>query len=248
MSLYPYPNVPNVAGVPQIPRSPLFPPAETIGLGLLQGLLWTIFQVQTQWGIFDSFGNSIGDPSLFTGIVNTALQAVGFGSTLSTGSVEYDKETSVSDFPVEQGGFASYNKVERPATPIVIMLLDGSESDRTYFLNAIDAATKSTDLYSVVTPEVTYINYTISKYNYSRRAAKGATLLMVEIHLVEIRQVSVAYAQTIINNPQDAGATPQVDGGIVQPQTPPTSALNSIGKAIPGLASDASSYIQNLVQ
>ena len=128
------------------------------------------------------------------------------------------------------------------------MLLDGSESDRTYFLNAIDAATKSTDLYSVVTPEVTYINYTISKYNYSRRAAKGATLLMVEIHLVEIRQVSVAYAQTIINNPQDAGATPQVDGVIVKPQTPPTSALNSIGKAIPGLASDASSYIQNLVQ
>lgn len=248
MPLYPFPDVPDLPGVPALPRSPLFPPAETIGLGLLEGLIWRIFQVQTQWGIFDSNGNSLGDPSLFVGIINTVLESAGIGSILSTNSLDYKKETRVSDFPVERGGFASYNKVELPANPIVTMCLDGSEDDRTFFLNAIDAASKSTNLYNIVTPEVTYTNYTIEDYDYQRRANRGATLLMVNLHLIEVRQVSATFSQTQIVNPQNPGASPQVNSGIVQPQVPPTSVLKSVANKVSSLASDAQSAIQNAVQ
>ena len=250
MPLIPFPDVPKSPGVPALPRSPAFPPIVRVSLGLVQGMLWRIFQVQTRWGIFDSTGKPLGDPAKFTGLSGNTLDAAGLGSSLSTNSVDYSKETRVSDFPLELGGFASYNKVEAPASPTVTLNLTGSENNRRTFLDAIDKATKSTDLYSVVTPEVTYINYSIERYNYSRRASKGATLLIVEITLKEIRQVSSQYSQSNkgqVNQPKDVGATPQADNGKVQAQTPDTSTLKAIANKLPALADKATSYLQGLV-
>ncbi len=250
MPLSPFPDVPKLPGVPALPRSPNFPPAARAGLGLLQGMLLRIFQVQTRWGIFDSKGKPLGDPAKFTGFIGGALEAAGLGSTLSTGAVDYSKETRVSDFPLERGGFASYNKVEMPASPVVTLCLTGSENNRRTFLESIDTACKSTDLYSVVTPEVTYINYSVERYNYQRRSNKGATLLIVEITLKEIRQVSAAFTisdRGSIDKPKDAGATPQADNGKVQAQTPKASTLKSLANKLPALADKAQAYIQGLV-
>lgn len=251
MPLIPFPSVPKLPGVPALPRSPSFPPLVRVGLGLVQGMLWRIFQVQTRWGIFDSKGKPLGDPAKFTGLIGNALDAAGLGSTLSTNAVDYSKETRVSDFPLERGSFASYNKVEAPASPIVTLCLTGSEKNRRTFLEAIDKACKSTDLYSVVTPEVTYIDYSVERYNYSRRASKGATLLIVEITLKEIRQVSSQYTQSNkgqVDQPKEAGATPQADNGKVQAQTPDTSTLKAIANKLPALADKATSYLQGLVK
>lgn len=251
MALIPFPNVPKLPGVPAIPRSPNFPPLLKAGLGLVQGMLWRVFQVQTRWGIFDKNGKPLGDPSKFTGLVGNALEAAGLGSTMSTGSVDYSKETRVSDFPIEGGAFASYNKVETAASPQVVLCLQGSEKNRRTFLEAIDAACKSTDLFSVVTPEVTYINYAVERYNYARHNSKGATLLIVEITLKEVRQVSALYTTSNkgqVDAPKEAGATPQADNGKVQAQTPPTSTLKSIANKLPGLADKVGSYLQGLVK
>lgn len=251
MALIPFPNVPKLPGVPALPRSPNFPPLLKAGLGLVQGMLWRIFQVQTRWGIWDSKGKPLGDPSKFTGLIGNALEAAGLGSTLSTGSVDYSKETRVSDFPIERGSFASYNKVEQPASPTVTLCLTGSEKNRRTFLEAIDKACKSTDLYSVVTPEVTYVNYSVERYDYSRRSSKGATLLIVDITLREIRQVSAQYTQSNkgqVDQPKEAGATPQADNGKVQAQTPPKSTLKSLADKLPSLADKASSYLQGALK
>ncbi len=253
MPLIPFPSIPDLPGVPAIPRSVKFPPVATAALGLLQGMLWRIAQVQTRWGIFDSQGKPLGDPKQFVGIIGRALESAGVygaGPTLSTGSVDYSKETKVSDFPIERGGFASYNKVESPANPQVVLCLQGSEADRRSFLDAVDTACKSTDLFSVVTPELTYINYSIERYNYARRNSKGATLLIVEITLKEVRQISAQYSQVgedQIDTPQDVGATPQVSNGKVQGKIPVISTLKSIANKLPGLADRAESYIQGLV-
>ena len=238
MPLIPFPSVPKLPGVPALPRSAKFPPIVRAGLGLLQGMLWRIFQVQTRWGIWDSKGKPLGDPSKFTGLIGNALEAAGLGSTLSTGSVDYSKETRVSDFPIEGGAFASYNKVETPASPVVTLCFQGSEGERKTFLDAIDAACKSTDLYSVVTPERDYHGYAVERYNYARHNSKGATLLIVEITLKEVRQVSARYTQSNkgqVDKPKGVGATPQVDNGKVQAQTPQPSTLKSILKRIVGL-------------
>lgn len=231
MALIPFPNVPKLPGVPALPRQPGAATFARVGLGALQGALWRVFQVQNQWGIFDSTGKPLADPQRFQGLTGALLNSLG-GPTVSTGSVDYSKETKVADFPIERGSFASYNKVETPATPVVTLCMSGSESDRTKFLAAIDAATKSTDLYSVVTPEVVYKRYAIERYNYQRRNAKGANLLIVDIALKEVRQVSAVFAQSAqqaapLTSPKDAGAAATVDAGKVQAKVPQVSTLKS---------------------
>lgn len=249
MPLIPFPDIPKLPGVPQLPRSPSFPPTIRAGLGILTGLIWRGFQTETRWGIFDSTGKALGDPSKFTGLVGSALDAAGLGVTLSTNAVDYSKETRVSDFPIERGSFANYNKVESPAAPVVTFCLGGSENDRRTFLDAIDKATKSTALYSLTTPEVTYVDYAVERYSYGRRSSKGAAMLTVEITLKEIRQVSSQYTQTNkgqVDTPKDAGASPVADSGKVQAKTPDTSTLKAIADKLPALADKAKSLLGGL--
>ena len=233
-----FPNVPDLPGVPAIPRSAAFPPAAQAALGLVQGALWRALRIDRRWGIFDAHGKPLADPAHFQGLAGVLLGTLGtFGSsTVSTGGVDYAKETRVSDFPVEQGGFASYNKAEMPAAPLVTLCMSGSESDRTKFLDAIDKACKSTDLYSVATPEVTYIGYTIESYRYSRHSARGATLMTVEISLKEVRQVSAQFAKVAaIVAPKATSAAPKVDAGNVQAPKPDVSTLKGLVNKAPGL-------------
>jgi hypothetical protein len=191
-------------------------------------MLWRMFQGQARWGIFDASGNPMGNPSQFMDIPPVVLSTIGLGPTLSTNAVDYTKEMRISDFPIERGGFASYNKVELPASPVVTLCFGGSDGDRSAFLDALDVATKSIDLYSVATPDATYIDYSIERYNYSRRSSKGATMLIVEVALREIRQVSAQYTQVA----KDTSAAPVQDNGKVQPQKPDVSTLKSIANKL----------------
>ena len=243
MPLIPFPDVPPYPGVPPLARSGDIPtPDIQMSLGEMQPMLASSMQSGVLWGVFDSDNNQLGISSQGAG---------GTGPTLSTSSIEFDKETTISDFPLEAdatgnnaASFASYNKVEHPADPKVTLVLSGSESDRTAFLNAIDDACISTDLYSVVTPTVTYYNYSIESYNYRRTSTQGATMLSVEIALKEIRQVSAQFStvQTPINQPQNPDATPQTNSGSVQPQ----STVNTMAQQLPAMIQSLHKAIDNL--
>jgi hypothetical protein len=231
MPLIVYPDIPAVLGVPALLRSVTNSLTSMMPLGIIPSILADSIQSSPQWGIFASATIT----SQFMGVTSsTNLQGPQLGASsdadvvLSTYGVDYVKEMHSSDVPVERGGFASYNKVERPSTPKVTLILDGSMDDRTAFLKAIDAACKSTALYNVVTPEATYINCSLDQYSYSRKAERGANTFAVEISLREVRQVSASYAATAspINNPQDPSAAPQVDNGMVQ------SPVSTLGKTL----------------
>lgn len=231
----PFPNVPAYPGVPAIPRQVGSAIASiVIDLATLSDILGNSIQYASEWGIYDRFGNRLGLPN------GSRFQQIGsqFGllspdPVQSTLSFEFLKEARVSDFPIERGAFADFNKVEMPANPVVTIAVSGSEDDRSQFLAAVDTACKSTDLYNVLTPEVTYVDYSIERYVYQRRAQNGATLLIVDISLKEIRQVSAIYTTaTPIVSPQSAGAANQIDNGAVQAQAPDVSTLKSIAKKL----------------
>ena len=114
------------------------------------------------------------------------------------------------------------------------LALAGSQSDRSTFLNAIDAACLSTTLYFVVTPETVYGPVSLERYSYTRRSDKGATLLMVEIVCKEIRQVSAVYStvQTPINDPQKPDAVAASNSGAVQAAPLAQSTLKSLYNAL----------------
>jgi hypothetical protein len=253
MSLIDFPNVPDLPGVPSVARSAQYPAAARVALGAVQGALWRSAQVSSQWGIWDDKGNPVGNPDRFTGLTAAALQAIGVAGTLSTGSVDYSKEFRVADFPVEGGTFATYNKVELPGVHSVMLVYGGSEAERSAFITAIDAASRNTRLYTVMTPEAVYDGFNISRYAYSRKADRGANLIIMEIELREVREVSAQFSTTVstlINAPKDATSTPQVDTGTVQAKTPDKSTLLKAVEKFSNVPSleDLSSYVRGLIK
>lgn len=215
-----------------VPRAdvslPLAAPV-TMPIGAASQSLVNSLQSSAVWGIFavtdGAQGTSIGSAGTLSGYISATGGTANASDTAeaSTYSVDYAKEMRISDFPVEKGGFASYNKVEMPGEPRVTLMLDGSVDDRTALLALLDYAAKSTNLYNVVTPEAVYTNCTIQRYGYQRAAAKGANMLIIDVTLKEIRQVSAAYTVQQISKPQNPSAAPQQSGGIVQsPSSTPT--------------------------
>ena len=241
MSLIPFPSVPNSPGVPLIPR---IPSASTVGtslLGAAVGALWSALQQETNWGIWDKKkGKYLGDVSTVSGFLGGLLDSIGLGSTLSTNSVDFSQETKISETPIEKGSFASYNKVQIPANPVVTLCLTGSEDNRKNFLQAIQDACLSTDLYDVYTPEKTYTDYSIERYRYERRAERGKTLMVVEISLKEIRQVTAKYKDS--KDPKDPGTADPVSSGKVAASSPPKSLMSTIKGKVSGAVGSVRSY------
>lgn len=186
------PNVPNVPGVPNLSSyslgSLVLLVVDQIVFGLLGGAI-------PQWGIY------------FNGIPVIAAD--------STVSFDFRQDFPISDYPVEQGGFQSYNKVQLPAEIKLRVASGGSEVDRQEFLDSIEAVINTTTLYDVVTPEQTYLGYCFSHRDFHRRSNSGVGMIIVDLWMTEVRTSSSATFQST-QQPGEAG----VNGvGNVQPQT-----------------------------
>lgn len=193
-----YPDVPPLPGVPPVYRGPLNPADATATPppALTQDSV-AAASAAPQWGIFTIRGQSALDVD-------------------SIVAIEPSREFRVSDYPVEKGGFASYNKVATPGELRVTVTKGGHASDRAAFLSAVDVLVASTDLFNVVTPDTAFTDVNIVRYDYRRSADQGATLLVVELHCIEIRQS----AKTKYSDSKAPSGVDLKNDGPVQPTTP----------------------------
>ena len=189
-------NIPLVPGVPSL---------SAVATGLGAGPILAIanelgfdFGVP-QWGIFDKSGNPV--------LTGDCVAELG-----------YRRDYQISDYPVEDGGFASYNKVQRPAQFTVAFMVGGANSDRATFLNKAEAIAASLTLYSVATPEVAYPSVNVTGITYRRTSSHGATLMCVELSCEEVRVMAAAQ---FTNTAQPSGNA--VQNGGTAPVTPVTS-------------------------
>lgn len=218
----PFPNVPKLPGVPQLARSNLFPPGPPpiLGLAIALGKLWQSIFAQPQWGIYKPGGdNTINAGGIFDPQAKTADTLV--VKPDSFGEFDYRNESSVSDFPVQDGGFASFNKVNNPFEITVRLYKGGSKQARKKFLDSIEAIIGTLDLYKIVTPEKTYLGVNVTRYELSRRGPRGAYFLTeVDLYFREIRIVKATYSTTATTtqNAQQPSAAPVVNTGIVLAQ------------------------------
>ena len=193
-----FPDIPDAPGAPDVLTDLLNPIIDdfVVLTSDVPGLPGT--SGAPQWGLFDSGGNDvIGADSVWT--------------------VEYRKEFNVSTFPIEQGGFASYNKVEKPYDARIAYLQGGSTSDRNAVIQTCETVVASLDLYTLVMPEFSFQNANVVHYEIAtRKSDTGVTLLRLELWIQEIRQAS---APTFSNTAQPSGAD-SVNDGAVQPFSP----------------------------
>jgi hypothetical protein len=230
-----FPNVPDVPGVPALARSAL-DAADDLVL-LVEDVASLLFgSAAPAWGIYQD-----GQPVVIA------------DSVVSMG---YKEDWSISTYPVEQGGFESYNKVQNPFLSRVRFATGGSTADKQAFLDSIASVISSTDLFDVVTPEVTYTSVNVTHQNYDRSALRGVGLLMVEVVCEQVRVTATAAfsnatsssngaaaspagsadstttTDITVRRPQSASASPQVNAGTVQPVTPTDSQNASFSAAL----------------
>lgn len=246
----PFPNVPSLIGVPPLARNAAVPPTARAVLGMAEGFLWRIFQQETQWGIFDESGQPVIDAGAFSGTLGIIADIAGVnGGSISTSSVEVTGEARVADFPVERGGFASYNKVQLPGTHTVQMVVGGDEQTRNEFLAWMEGAAASTDLYTVVTPEITYDSVTLERYNYVRSQSKGARIIIADLVLREIREIGARYSKEdksgMLGDVSTPDAAMPVDAGNVQPASPNNSVLRSLAGGFPSMTDKVGAMLRD---
>lgn len=129
-------------------------------------------------------------------------------------SLEAMLEAQISDYPVENGGFASYNKVIRPYDIRLSMSRGGPVEDRQAFVKAIQDAWQSTELFNVITPEVVYLDVNVVGVRRLIESNRGVGLTMLDVALRKVRQTArLAFADT--KEPSGAGTT---NNGAVQTQ------------------------------
>ena len=220
---------------PNVPVFPGVPPVNRIG-GVLGGVLDRVSLLAgdllgqaetTQWGVFAADGT----PRL---------------TADSVYAVEAFREHRIMDYPIEEGGFESYNKVVLPAETRVTITKGGSIGERTAFLTALDDLITSRDLYSVVTSDKTFLDRNLIRYEYRRTAESGATLLTVDLIMMEGRQT----VKTATSNTAEPSGADAISGGPVRPETPgvgelPTAATsfsNPTIEALPALTSGDSPF------
>jgi hypothetical protein len=171
MPLIPFPNAPQVPGVPAILRETTIPSVSELvnyGLGALTEILFGV----PRWGLYDDSGAPV----------------VVFDSFLG---IRFRNGGRVSDFPVEQGGFSSFNKVDTPFDAVIRLAHGGDLASRAAMLATLEQIVHNTDLYSVVTPEIVYPSANLVNYSISRTQRDGSSLLTVELALREIRQTAL---------------------------------------------------------
>ena len=140
-------------------------------------------------------------------------------------SLDYKQAWTLLDYPVEQGGFDTYNQVATPYEPRIRFSTGGSRADRQAFLGSIEAIAGDLNLYNVATPEKTYLNANVMRYDY-RRENQSVGLLAVDVYLREVRQTG----ETAFTNSKAPSGASKVNDGVVQP-VPATPAQVSMAGA-----------------
>lgn len=163
------PNVPDLPGVPPIARTLGVEAVAAVAM-LDPSLAADIFggPSVTKWGVFDMQGNQVLTPDSFV-------------------RMEMDQSYAVSDYPVEAGSFASYNKVKQPEEGTVTLAKGGPATDRDSFLQDVQKLEESLKQYQIIAPEKVYYPVTIDRVSYERRAGGGAYLILAHLHFKEIR-------------------------------------------------------------
>jgi hypothetical protein len=142
-------------------------------------------------------------------------------------SLEWHGEERISDYPVQNGQFVSYNKVKVPfdlrmvmtcqglnvvqdALKPVTQLLDqalsnvglafGQPMTRDAFLRQLDSMLDSTDLYDVITPDKVYENVNLVGYNHTKKSDEGGTLIIAELMFSESAATPVSLG-TVLGAP-----------------------------------------------
>lgn len=190
-----YPNVPDLPGVPPLARDPLAA-VTTLSAPIIGKFLESVKPI---FGVFDLTGKQILNPDSFV-------------------SLHYTNSRKISSYPVEQGSFANYNKVNDPFQGVIKVAKGGSVSDREAFIGELKSLADSLELVKLVTPEAVFLNVNMEKFDYARQQQNGANMIVAECRFVEIRLTGLIVDKaTVTTTAKSPSAMDKIKVGMSKP-------------------------------
>ncbi len=219
------PDIPNVPGVPPLSGYSSSP----IPLLVADAAVVLSALLPSAWGIYIDGQPVITPASLLTQTLAPVLNAIGALASLigfpnvvpvtgSTIEFDYTADSPISNYPQEQGGFQSYNKVQLPADIRLKIACGGSSGQRQGFFGILEALRTSTVLCDIVTPDGIYPSYNCKHIDYRRRSDNGVDLVVADVWFEQVNESAGAD----FTNTQQPGDSAQQSIGNVQPQTVPS--------------------------
>lgn len=219
----------NDIGIPDLKQGITFKSITNGALGLVQGAFWNSLKGSREnWGLYTKPTKTgkirrLGEKDTPQTTKEALYSLASLNNyQISVLNIGVGGNSTASDFPVEEGSFATYNKVVRPETVRVSYAVSGSETDRVLFLNEIRDAKNGNTLLNVYMPETIglFQNYTIVNYQMNRSAESGAAIFYIDVDLVEVKEIQAQYIasnkKTAIKEPKKVQAKPKTNTGKVQ--------------------------------
>lgn len=160
-----FPNVPDLPGVPPLQRKIT---SAAIAAGALYVKDLFPSAQAPSWGVYDASGKLFLEPDSFLGL-------------------RYRNQNYISDYPVEEGAFSTYNKVQTPFDAWVSLSKGGTLNERQNFLKNVEKMFADIALYTLITPELTYPDVSVENYDYERRVRNGAHIIVTHIRFKQVR-------------------------------------------------------------
>lgn len=196
-----FPQVAQLPGVPQLVRASQAVNTIQLAVGAIQKFLGSPSK-QLVWGVFDQDGNAVIRPDSYQGFEN-------------------QNRWRISQFPIQDGDFQSYNKVIIPRVITLKITQGGSLQQRTTLLAALQAIGGDTNLYNIIVPEGIYLNFNCEGYTLRRMGREGAYFFAdLDVHFTNIKQATSVYSTTTANtaNAKNPAALPVQNLGTQLPQ------------------------------
>lgn len=166
----------------------------------------------------DSNSNAINTGSEWAVVARNKRLSVQFDGIMD---IDVKNESKVLTSPIEKSSFAAYNKVE---TPLDVVITGASQQDgatQSAILDALNKLVSGAELVDIVTPTAVYLKMTLESYSYKRTATDGASLLVVELHAIEVREVET----TRVTKTKRASSAKTQKTGQTQTKKPSNSAF-----------------------
>lgn len=151
---------------------------------------------QESWTITDDDGNAVD----FTSFISLETRVMG----------------QVTSYPVENGAFATYNKVQDPSLHRVTLAKQGSNTEFAAIIAKLDEYKVAAKKLHIATPSTLYAPATLESYNFKHTQESGAGLLIVELELVEVCEVETSVTTTVITKPKNPTSSRKKNTGKTQ--------------------------------
>ena len=167
----------------------------------------------------------------------TILDEDGAKAVTFTSFIDLDvkNEGKALSYPIEEGGFANYNKVQTPLDISVTLATQGTEDEFEQILATLDEYQEKPIKLFDVTPSKFYGPVTLESYSNRRTRDDGAGQLTVELQFVEVREAETQVTTTVVTKPKNPTSANNVDTGKTEPQEVDGSVIRQIhgGEIIP---------------